>query len=105
METFAQFGSIFLLFGHGLMYSTFMKAGPASSTVYAPQVDTLIISLASGDVHMPFFGAALACRRALVLTFTLRFTSMLIFFVMIDVDVDVDVSCYNEHPCSYRHSH
>ncbi|CAN0023217.1 unnamed protein product [Discosporangium mesarthrocarpum] len=27
VETFAQFGSIFLLFGHGLMYSTFLRKG------------------------------------------------------------------------------
>ena len=38
METFAQFGSIFLLFGHGLTYSTFMNTGRQSSNVYAPQV-------------------------------------------------------------------
>ncbi|CAM9182261.1 unnamed protein product [Choristocarpus tenellus] len=27
VETFAQFGSIFLLFGHGLMYSTYLQSG------------------------------------------------------------------------------
>lgn len=38
VETFAQFGSIFLLFGHGLSYSMFMNAGGTHATVYAPQV-------------------------------------------------------------------
>lgn len=38
VETFAQFGSIFLLFGHGLTYSTFMNTGRPSTNVYAPQV-------------------------------------------------------------------
>lgn len=38
VETFAQFGSIFLLFGHGLTYSTFMNTGRPSANVYAPQV-------------------------------------------------------------------
>ncbi|CAM9597399.1 unnamed protein product, partial [Scytosiphon promiscuus] len=37
VETFAQFGSIFLLFGHGLTYSTFMNTGRSSASVYAPQ--------------------------------------------------------------------
>ena len=41
METFAQFGSIFLLFGHGLTYSTFMNTGSLNSSVYAPQVMNL----------------------------------------------------------------
>lgn len=38
VETFAQFGSIFLLFGHGLTYSSFMNTGRPSSNAYAPQV-------------------------------------------------------------------
>ncbi|CAM9541238.1 unnamed protein product, partial [Laminaria digitata] len=60
VETFAQFGSIFLLFGHGLTYSTFMNTGSLNSTIYAPQG-----RMGAFTVLFVVFSALLVCAAVL----------------------------------------
>ncbi|CAM9801444.1 unnamed protein product, partial [Ectocarpus fasciculatus] len=60
VETFAQFGSIFLLFGHGLTYSTFMNTGRPSANVYAPQG-----RMGAFTVLFVVFSALLVCAAVL----------------------------------------
>ncbi|CAM9596913.1 unnamed protein product, partial [Pylaiella littoralis] len=60
VETFAQFGSIFLLFGHGLSYSTFINTGRSTSSVYAPQG-----RMGAFTVLFVVFSALLVCAAVL----------------------------------------